>query len=102
MTEPANPFDHSSNLNEPPVGTVIAWQKRAPDGTVLDYVSFRAGNNRWYTTGVRESSFRSWDAMLTQLRMYSDESAQYATAWAKFSVGVERPRYSFGNDDDDA
>lgn len=89
MTEPANPFDHSTNVPEPPLGTVLAWQVNTVEGTLLDYVSFRAGNGRWYTTGVKEHNARHWESMLTHLRLYAHGPVRYVTAWNELVIRPE-------------
>lgn len=87
--QPTNPFDHSTNVNEPPLGTVLAWQKRTVDGTLLDYVSFRAGNGNWYTTGVKEQNTRHWESMLTHLRLYAHGPVRFALSWNELTIRVE-------------
>lgn len=82
----SSPFDHSTTPTEPPRGAVLAYQRLGRDGVVLDYVSFRAGDGRWYTTGRNAQQGVAWDALLAALRHQAYGSVHYATSWAELDV----------------
>lgn len=102
--ESANPFDHDAIPGEPPRGTVLAYQitffpaatrvlekdeRRRVTGTTYDYVSFRAGNGSWYTTGKRACEEpETWDDFWSRLnsRGYVSE-IKFASSWDLFSTG---------------
>lgn len=55
-------------LNEPPVGTVVAFSVVHLGGKVYDYASIRAGNGLWYTTGGRAMQGVIWSKLLDSVR----------------------------------
>lgn len=89
-TRAASPFDHSHVVEEPAVGTVLTYQRRVPGGRVLDYVTFRAGNGLWYTTGGQTGQGVRWHEMVEALRAGGVEVMHAATAWAPM-VRFEMP-----------
>jgi hypothetical protein len=70
---------------EPPVGTVLAYQRRLPgrDGgpeRAYHYASIRAGDGLWYTTGREARQGVNWHALVGVLATAGDVYA--ATGWA--------------------
>lgn len=64
---------------EPPVGAVLAY-RRYLDGRAYDYVSLRAGDGLWYTTGGTTAQGVTWPALWAAVELCG--SAFVATAWA--------------------
>jgi hypothetical protein len=70
---------------EPPVGTVLAYQRRLPgrDGgpeRAYHYASIRAGDGLWYTTDREARQGVNWHALVGVLATVGDVYA--ATGWA--------------------
>jgi hypothetical protein len=82
----ASPFDHASEPEEPPRGTVLAFQRLGHNGLALDYVSVRAGDGLWYTTGKLALQASTWRNLLAALRGEAVGPIRYATAWAELEV----------------
>lgn len=80
-------FQHAPDVKEPPVGTVIAYQTTGWGDVILDYVTFRAGNGRWYTTGRHVAQGTTWEDVRRALRA-ANGPARYATAWAELTLGA--------------
>ena len=83
----ASAFQHPPDVAEPPIGTVIAYQMTGTGGVKLDYVTFRAGDGKWYTTGKLALQGASWNNVRRFLRS-ADGVVRYATGWAALNVGV--------------
>lgn len=79
----ASPFDHASEPEEPPRGSVLAYQRLGHGGAVLDYVSLRAGDGRWYTTGRNPAQGVDWRDLWAAVRHQAAGPIRYATAWAE-------------------
>jgi len=87
--EYASPFDHTAEPEEPPRGTVLAYQRVGRNGLLLDYLSFRAGDGKWYTTGKMSLQGVTWRDLLGALRTAAVGPIRYATGWAELvSVGT--------------
>lgn len=82
----ASPFDHSTDPEEPPRGAVLAYQRLGHGGATLDYVSFRAGDGRWYTTGKNSAQGVDWQTLWAAVRMHASGPVMYATAWQPLEV----------------
>lgn len=82
----ANPFDHDSQPDEPAKGTVLAYQRAGAGGRVLDYVSFRAGDGKWYTTGRTGQNGVTWTRFWESLMTHRVLSLKIATAWSDLSL----------------
>lgn len=93
----SNPFEHETMPDEPPKGTVLAYQ--ITFGTLVagergaktyDYVSFHAGDGKWYTTGNKIiSGPESWQEFWANCtRRGTLGVMKYATAWTELSTGV--------------
>lgn len=82
----ANPFDHSGVPDEPPRGAVIAYQYEGVSGVTLDYVSFRAGDGLWYTTGRTTRQGVKWGDLFALVSGRALGPIKYATAWATLTV----------------
>jgi hypothetical protein len=79
-TTPAIPPFVVPGPDEPPVGTVLAYQRRLPgcDGErSYHYASIRAGDGRWYTTGSNARQGVDWHTLREVL---SDVGTVYAAA----------------------
>lgn len=86
-----SPFDRKMSPDEPLVGTVLAFQRLAGDGvTILDYVAFRAGNERWYLTGnslvARRANGLSWAQLLGMIAQWKVEIVKFATGWGLLEI----------------
>lgn len=79
----ANPFDHANEPEEPERGTVLAYQRLGHSGVTLDYLSFRAGDGLWYTTGEKARQGVKWGDLWAAVRSTSVGPVRYATAWAE-------------------
>lgn len=97
MNNYSSPFDHESMPDEPTKGTVLAYQitflptrNDGYKGATYDYVSFRAGNGQWYTTGSRRVEMgESWDELWARITRRGElGKVKYATAWAELSPGI--------------
>jgi hypothetical protein len=103
MPEFASPFDFEEIPDEPPRGTVLAYQitfypslsdqrlKKGPVKT-YDYVSFRAGNGEWYTTGRmgRDAGPENWNEFWNRLHSRGVVGEiRYATAWGLLEVTAQ-------------
>jgi hypothetical protein len=64
----ALPRPRPVELNEPPVGTVVAFSVVHLGGKVYDYASVRAGNGLWYTTGGRAMQGVAWSKLIDSVR----------------------------------
>lgn len=82
----ASPFEHASEPEQPPKGSVIAYQRMAASGVILDYVSFRAGDGHWYTTGEGPRQRVSWSTLWVAIRTNAYGAVRYATAWAEMDL----------------
>jgi hypothetical protein len=80
----AIPFDLATKLDEPPRGAVLAYQSLGYSGVHLDFVSVRAGNGLWYTTGGKSASQGlKWSDLWASIRRHAVGAVRYATAWAE-------------------
>lgn len=95
----ANPFNHADMPDEPPRGAVIAYQLSftPPRSTgfstaLYDYVSFRAGDGRWYTTGKRGNvSGETWDDLFNRIQRKLVGPIKYVTAWDLLHEAYQPP-----------
>lgn len=71
---------------EPPVGTVLVYQRQLGGGIntkrTYHYASIRAGNGLWYTTGQEARQGVSWHELCEVLATVGD--VHTPTAWAPF------------------
>lgn len=88
----ANPFAVPGYPEEPPLGTVLAYQRRALSGKILDYVSFRASDGKWYTTGKLGSNGVSWSSVWDWLVSEKTIAVKFATDWAELTMPEQRTR----------
>jgi hypothetical protein len=70
------------NGTEPPVGSAIAYRVRLGERN-YDYVSVRAGNGLWYTTGGKVMQAARWDVLTGALREKGVEHYSVAVQWEK-------------------
>lgn len=69
-----------SENEEPPVGSVIAYRVKL-GGRDYDYVSLRAGNGLWYSTGSGTPQGVRWDALSNAMRHQGVERYSVVTEW---------------------
>lgn len=69
------------NGTEPPVGSVIAYRVKL-GGRDYDYVSLRAGNGLWYTTG-NTAQGATWPKLIGALRSQGVERYSVAVEWER-------------------
>jgi len=87
----ASPFERHEP-DEPARGTVLAYQRVGHSGAVLDYVSVRAGDGRWYTTGGAAKQGVDWAELWSAVRQWAAGPVRYPTAWAE----LDAPRPALG------
>lgn len=94
-----NPFNHDGMPDEPPRGTVIAYQLTFPMGSgravragmMYDYVSFRARDGKWYTTGKRAAiSGETWDDLFPRIQRSLAGPVKYVTEWSDLHEAAYR------------
>lgn len=83
-----NPFVRESDVEEPPKGTVIAYQLKMR-GQIYDYVSFRAGSGNWYTTGSRRMVSNDWPALWRMICELRVGPVRYASAWGELDLPTD-------------
>jgi len=94
----ANPFSHEAEPEEPPRGSVLAYQRLGRAGRMLDYVSFRAGDGKWYTTGKLAAQGVDWATFWEAVRMHAAGPIMYATEWQPLNM-PSRPAIPPGTTD---
>lgn len=82
----AIPFDHPEIPAEPPVGAVLAFQRKGPRGKVLDYVALRSGDGLWYVSGQSGQTGMNWQQFVEKLRQWKVEVLRFATAWDRMEI----------------
>lgn len=87
MVVRTNPFERTYP-EEPPISTVLAYQREGRSGVTLDYISFRANDGRWYTTGGGAKQGVSWSELWAMLRTL-ETSVWVAASWKMF-VNIRR------------
>jgi len=70
------------NGTEPPVGSVIAYRVKL-GGRDYDYVSLRAGNGLWYSTGSGTPQGVDWDALSNAMKYQGVERYSVAVEWER-------------------
>jgi hypothetical protein len=93
----ASPFNHETEPEEPPRGSVLAYQRLGNAGRMLDYVSFRAGDGKWYTTGKLAVQGVPWSVFWDAVRVHAVGPIHYATAWAKLDLPTLDPTSELRN-----
>lgn len=94
-----NPFNYDGMPDEPPRGAVIAYQLTFPMGSgravragmIYDYVSFRARDGKWYTTGKRAAiSGETWDDLFPRIQRSLAGPVKYVTEWSDLHEAAYR------------